>query len=107
TFNKTLQYGHYLKHRHGNTILRLTGIYYQLDAWYSMALAGEKLDFSYPKFVPDEEPVLEMKQLFHPLLEEPVAYDVELNKHANFLFLTGANMAGKSTFIKAVGLSTF
>lgn len=107
TFNKTLQYGHYLKHRHGKTIRRLLNVYYLLDAWYSMAVAGEKLQFAYPQFVPDKEPVLEMNQLFHPLLEKPVAYDVKLNKHTNFLFLTGANMAGKSTFIKAVGLSTF
>jgi DNA mismatch repair ATPase MutS len=36
-----------------------------------------------------------------------VAYDVELNPQHNFLFLTGANMAGKSTLIKAVGSAVF
>ena len=30
-----------------------------------------------------------------------------MSKDSNFLFLTGANMAGKSTFIKAVGTTVF
>jgi DNA mismatch repair ATPase MutS len=30
-----------------------------------------------------------------------------MSKESNFIFLTGANMAGKSTFIKAVGCAVF
>jgi DNA mismatch repair ATPase MutS len=41
------------------------------------------------------------------LLEIPVSYDIELSVTKNFLFLTGANMAGKSTFIKAAGVSVY
>jgi DNA mismatch repair ATPase MutS len=40
-------------------------------------------------------------------LPSPVAYDVQLSQQHNFIFLTGANMAGKSTFIKAVGTAVF
>ena len=32
---------------------------------------------------------------------------IGLNQENNFIFLTGANMAGKSTFIKAVGAAFF
>jgi DNA mismatch repair ATPase MutS len=32
---------------------------------------------------------------------------VQLSQQSNFIFLTGANMAGKSTFIKAVGTAVF
>ena len=32
---------------------------------------------------------------------------LNLNQNNNFIFLTGANMAGKSTFIKAVGGAVF
>ena len=39
------------------------------------------------------------------LLEQPVAYDIDLSVNKNFIFLTGANMASKSTFIKAVGVT--
>jgi len=41
------------------------------------------------------------------MLAEPVAYDLTMDKNANFIFLTGANMAGKSTLIKAIGLSVY
>jgi DNA mismatch repair ATPase MutS len=41
------------------------------------------------------------------LLSNPVGYDLEMNRDTNFIFLTGANMAGKSTLIKAVGLSVY
>ena len=41
------------------------------------------------------------------MLQNPTAYDLVLKPEQNFLFLTGANMAGKSTLIKAVGSSVF
>jgi len=40
-------------------------------------------------------------------LPVPIPYDLEMNQHTNFIFLTGANMAGKSTFIKAVGVAVY
>ena len=47
--------------------------------------------------------MIQANGLYHMLLQQPIAYDVILNKDSHFLFLTGANMAGKSTFIKSVG----
>jgi DNA mismatch repair ATPase MutS len=41
------------------------------------------------------------------LVPKPVAYDVQLSPENNFIFLTGANMAGKSTFIKAMGAAVY
>jgi DNA mismatch repair ATPase MutS len=40
-------------------------------------------------------------------LNSPVPYDLTLDKEKNFMFLTGANMAGKSTFIKSVGIAVY
>ena len=81
--------------------------YAQLDAWRGMAKAMLKYNLVNPEFVDGDQPVIEAKGLYHLLLQEPVPYDVLLNKETNFIFLTGANMAGKSTFIKAVGLAVF
>jgi DNA mismatch repair ATPase MutS len=50
---------------------------------------------------------MQAAQLYHPLLSTPVAYDIELTQQQNFLFMTGANMAGKSTFIKAIGVAVY
>lgn len=107
TFQKVLFFGHALKYRLTRYVLELMDLYYQLDARYSMAVAVKKFSLSFPEFLPDDTPRLEIQGLYHPLLKKPIAYDVILNKTDNFLFLTGANMSGKSTFIKAVGVAVF
>jgi DNA mismatch repair protein MutS len=104
---KLLTLGHFLKRRYKQEALELVEIYSKLDAYYSMACACQKHSLCFPEFLEADEPVINAKQLFHPLLPTPVAYDVDLNPQQNFLFLTGANMGGKSTFIKAVGVSVF
>jgi DNA mismatch repair protein MutS len=40
-------------------------------------------------------------------LEEPVGYDLQLDLQHRLLFLTGANMAGKSTLIKSIGIAVY
>ena len=78
-----------------------------IDAYLSLAIASEQYHYSFPKFVDINEPLIEAVDLFHPLLQKPVAYVFDLKKDLNFLFLTGANMAGKSTFIKATGIAVY
>jgi DNA mismatch repair ATPase MutS len=85
----------------------LIDIHAQLDAWYSMAKAVKKYQLVFPQFVESTKPLLQVKGLYHILLQKPIPYDVQLNPESNFLFLTGANMAGKSTFIKSVGTAVF
>jgi DNA mismatch repair protein MutS len=97
----------FIRYHYKQHILELMNSYHQLDAWYSMALATKEYNLSFPNFIEQKEPALEANSLYHILLKEPVAYDVSLNKDVNFIFLTGANMAGKSTFIKAIGTAVF
>jgi DNA mismatch repair ATPase MutS len=104
---ETLSLAYFLRYHYKQQFFELIEIYFQLDAWYGMAMAVKEFDLSFPEFIPSTEPVLKAEKLFHILLHEPVSYDVELNKLNNFIFLTGANMAGKSTFIKAVGSAVF
>lgn len=107
SFQKVLYFGYALKYQLVHPIENLMTFYNRLDAWYSMAMAVRKFRFSFPEFLADKTPRLDVEGLYHPLLKNPVAYDVHLNESSNFLFLTGANMAGKSTFIKAVGVAAF
>jgi len=97
----------YIRNHYKQNFFELIEIYFQLDAWYGMAMAVKKYDLIFPKFIFSKEPTLSAGGLYHLLLTEPVSYDITLNKNNNFIFLTGANMAGKSTFIKAVGGAVF
>ncbi len=107
TFAQVLYFGGFVRRQYKEEALELTDIYNKLDAYISLATACKNYHFSMPEFRESETPVLEAKQLYHPLLPTPVAYDITLNQQQNFLFMTGANMAGKSTFIKAVGVSAY
>ena len=102
-----LQFAQFARFRYKHQVLELLEIYSQLDAWWGMAMAMKKYKLVFPEFIESKEPFMEVKGLFHLLLFSPVPYDISLNRKGNFLFLTGANMAGKSTFIKSVGTAVF
>ncbi|MDP1973986.1 MAG: DNA mismatch repair protein MutS, partial [Sediminibacterium sp.] len=102
-----LKYAKFLRARYRNATEELIEIHSKLDAYLSLAKAAQKFQFTYPTVVETNEPCIEAEGLYHFLLEVPVAYEVQLNQSANFIFLTGANMAGKSTFIKAAGLAAY
>ena len=48
---------------------------------------------------------LDATALAHPLLHESIAVpnDVQIGPRGNFLFVTGSNMSGKSTLLRAIG----
>lgn len=79
--------------------------YAYMDCWHAMAKAGKQLGFTLPEISRDEQVALSAKGLFHPLLKQAVPYDIELGKDKHMLFLTGANMSGKSTLLRSLGLS--
>ncbi|MCR6641110.1 MAG: hypothetical protein NVV82_19480 [Sporocytophaga sp.] len=78
-----------------------------LDALNS--LAG--FAFNNPKFIfpviSEGKPRVYFKSLGHPLIPESkrITNDFELGSSQNLMIVTGANMAGKSTFLRAVGLN--
>lgn len=106
--NKTiLHFGFFIRNNYKQEAQELIEIYSKIDALYSMATACIKYNFSFPEFTQNIAPHFEATQLYHPMLSTPVAYDITLMPQENFLFLTGANMAGKSTFIKAIGIGVY
>ncbi len=102
-----LKMANFLRYHYKQNILELVDIYSQMDAWHSMSQAMTEYSLVLPEFFDNDTPSFEAAGLYHILLPAPVAYDVVLDRKNNFLFLTGANMAGKSTFIKSVGAAVF
>src|SRR2546430_5596128 len=104
---QTLLFGNYILYRFKQHAQELINIYGRLDAWQAMATAMQHHQLFFPTFVQQSTPYIDARELYHILLPKPIPYDVHLSKDSNFIFLTGANMAGKSTFIKAVGTAVF
>lgn len=107
TIQQNLYYAYYLRNRYRSDIAEMIDVYSRLEAWYSMAMAVKTFDLQFPQFIEGTQPFMEAQGLYHVLLQKPVAYDLKMHPDQHFLFLTGANMAGKSTLIKAVGSSVF
>ena len=107
TTQQNLYYAYHFRTHYKSALIELIDIFSRLEAWYSMAMAVKTFDLHFPLFLETDEPYFNAQGLYHVLLPKPVAYDLALQPAENFLFLTGANMAGKSTMIKAVGSSVF
>jgi DNA mismatch repair protein MutS len=105
--SQVVEFGNFIRNHFKQAALVLIDIYGKLDAWYSMAISSSEFGLAEPEFMEAEFPYIEINDLHHLLLPQAVAYDVVMNPENNFFFLTGANMAGKSTFIKSVGLALF
>ncbi len=78
----------------------------ELEALSCLAgLAYDRPGFLWPT-VREEGPRVEAQGLGHPLLETPVLNDVGLPGPGHALLLTGSNMSGKTTLLRALGLNT-
>ena len=84
-----------------------------LDAWAEFDALNALACYAYehptavfPELV-DGAPVLEAKRLGHPLLAEDVCVgnDVALDEASHFYVVSGSNMAGKSTFLRTIGMN--
>lgn len=87
-----------------HNILRLVLHYSRIDAWQSMARATLLHNWNFPELLPPTSSVLDVQALSHPLLQQPIPYTISLKDNQNFLILTGANMSGKTTFMRALGV---
>jgi DNA mismatch repair ATPase MutS len=75
----------------------------------AMAAAAVLLQEGYglSEIVEDSGPVLEGEGIWHPFLPEGTRNPVSLRGGQTLVFLTGPNMAGKTTYLKAVGLCIY
>jgi len=96
-----------LRFRHRPAIHKLLQLVYELDVYLSVAKQASEKGYTYPIALPRERHLLNLKGCCHPLLSKPVPNDLEAGKDSNVIFLTGANMAGKSTFMKALGIAVY
>ena len=80
---------------------------YEYDALMTVASIAANKKMVFPKMLPASENVMEIDGLTHLLLENPVANSVNFSEDKNIMFITGPNMAGKSTFMKSLGVAVY
>lgn len=90
-----------------NNLKDLLNVVYRLDAYIAIANAAEKYGFCFPEYAAAGEYFVKISGLYHPCINNAVANDTVIEVNQNIIFLTGANMAGKSSFLKALGISVY
>jgi DNA mismatch repair ATPase MutS len=89
-----------------NHVRRLLETLYEIDVYMSIAYASKKHGFTFPTFT-KESNYLATKKIFHPFIDKPVTNDFIFDLGKRVCFITGPNMAGKSTFLKALSISIY
>lgn len=95
------------RERHGARVPGWFAALAELESLGALALlAHDAPSWTFPRVAPGERAV-RATGLAHPLLppHARVANDVMVGPPGTFLFVTGSNMSGKSTLVRAIGLN--
>lgn len=76
--------------------------YFLFEAYLSVSIGITRHGFIFPAF---SETAFSLNHFYHPLLTNPVKNSFTTG--CNVILLTGPNMSGKSTFLKAVSLCVY
>ncbi|NML22933.1 hypothetical protein HHL16_18795 [Pseudoflavitalea sp. G-6-1-2] len=104
-----IRYDHLLRVSCRSALQRILEILYEADVYIAVSRLAASRNFTYAKALPFTEGAnkIDIIKLAHPQVPGAVANSVQLHHHQNLVFLTGANMAGKSTFMKSVGVAVY
>jgi DNA mismatch repair protein MutS len=105
-FWRTLRLNRVFRVPERKSIRRLLTIAYEIDALVAMADTTQENTLVIPRV---DEGALHVRaeDLVHPLIEKPVANPVELDQEHRGLFLTGPNMVGKTTYLRAFATALY
>jgi DNA mismatch repair protein MutS len=86
----------------------LLRLLYRFDVYISVAQTATANRLVYARAEEEaDHDLIVAEDLRHPALQHAVGNTITLSRHENVLFLTGANMAGKSTWMKTLGISFY
>ncbi|GAF05202.1 MutS-related protein [Saccharicrinis fermentans] len=88
-------------------ITELLNEIYELDIYIAVSNLAREKGYRYANAVDKSEKFIDIKGVYHPAIPNAIANDVYIGENKNVFFLTGANMAGKSTFMKSFSIAIY
>jgi DNA mismatch repair protein MutS len=88
----------------GEQIRRALEALGELDALAAMGAFARTVPWVFPEWTESDTFELEAEGAFHPFLESGVQNPIRLSGGEPTVFLTGPNMAGKTTYLRTVGI---
>jgi DNA mismatch repair ATPase MutS len=105
TLSQLIRYDHSLRGK----LQKEIKAFLQVIAWFdvNISVSGVAIakGFCYPEALPAQDNRLDIVGLRHPMLTKAVSNPATFSVAQNLVFLTGANMAGKSTYMKSFGVA--
>lgn len=92
---------------HRRALQQLLSHTYYLDVYLSIARVASERNFAFANARARNLHHLRIEGIKHPQVENAVANSIDITSESNVIFLTGANMAGKSTFMKSLSICLF
>ncbi|MGV3704076.1 MAG: MutS-related protein [Arcticibacter sp.] len=80
---------------------------YRIDMATALSKLVKEKGWCLADYLRDSESVLSGEGMFHPCINRAVSNDFTVGSQSNVTFLTGPNMAGKSSFLKTIGISVY
>lgn len=105
--SKIAEYDQILRFTMKERLEDILSFIYLIDVYISVAGVARDKGFVIAKAIDGSENILDMKGIYHPHLTNPKENTIHIDESKNIVFLTGANMAGKSTFMKTFGIVIF
>ncbi len=107
SLKETASYDYLLKKALGKEMEEIVNFISELDVYIAVSAVAKERKFTYATARANTANELKVKGLRHPALNGAVGNDLTLDANHNLLFLTGANMAGKSTLMKSIGIALY
>ncbi len=89
-----------------STLKRIVTLIHELDGLVSLAEASHQHGYVLPA-VTTGSLTMEAEALVHPFVNEAIGNPLAMDQTARVLFLTGPNMAGKTTYIRAIATALY
>ena len=109
SFGTLMKYDYILRSSGYELMNELIEIIYYTDIYTTVSQVAIERGLTKAEALPakDGHNIIEIKDMFHPQLPNAVSNDLKIDYEKNVIFLTGANMAGKSTLMKSFGIAVF
>ena len=107
SYEQAVKYDRVFRFEERDKLFKMMYNIFLMDVYITVGKVSKERGFVFAKALPPEENVLKLTGVFHPFLKKPIGNTIHVDGRSNVIFLTGANMAGKSTFMKSFTIALF
>ncbi len=100
-------YNRLVRYKYGRKLSQLMHVLSESDCYIAVAKQANNVGYSFANAIEKSTAFVEVEDVKHPRVKGAVGNDIKMDASSNIIFLTGANMAGKSTIMKAFGISVY